>query len=632
MRFSFIKTAAITPKTHLANPSKNADEIIKLLDKAESMSVELAVFPELCISGYTCGELFLSETLIKASLEAIGKILQASKNKKVLFFIGAPIVFNGKLFSCAVAVQKGKILAVVPKTAMPNYGEFYEVRHFASGEYIDGFIDVLGQSVYFGTNVIFESSQNKTVKIAAEICEDMFVPSPPSSRHAQAGANIIVNLSASNELIAKSDYRKTLINSQSGRLAAGYVYASAGLGESTSDMIFSGHRIIAENGVVLSESGLFESGITIADIDVGRLEFERRRLNVFHIDNSLYAKVSFDFDEKNFVLDRYFSPHPFVPSDKEGMQKRAELILQMLSYALSERLQKTGLEAVIGISGGLDSTLALLVILRAYEKLNRDKKNIIAVTMPGPGTGQKTLSNVLALSKAVGINICKIPITEIVDKHLADIGHNKKDIAYENAQARERTQILMDIANARKGIVVGTGDLSEIALGWATYNGDHMSMYGINSSVPKTLVKYLVDYEAQRVKNYQQALVDVLNTEISPELLPNKDGKISQKTESILGPYEAHDFFLYYTIRFGMAPSKIFALAKNAFKDKYTAPQIKKYLIVFINRFFKNQFKRNAMPDGVKIGSISLSPRADWRMPSDAEIEAYIDDLNRSKN
>ncbi|MDR1952464.1 MAG: NAD(+) synthase [Elusimicrobiota bacterium] len=629
MKFNFIKAAAITPTVNVANPDKNADEIISLIAQADSLSVELAVFPEMSVTGYTCGELFLSSPLIQSSIKAIEKILKASKNKKPLIFIGSPILFKDKLYSCAIAISKGKILGIVPKTAMPGYGEFYEPRHFSSGKNIFSHITMFGQTIPFGSNLIFESQKNSAVKIAVELCEDMFIASPPSINHAKAGANIIVNLSASNELIGKSDYRKTLIKAQSGRLSAGYVYASAGRGESVSDMIFSGHRIIAENGVILAESPLFHTGITITDIDVQRLEFERRKLNVFYTGDLSHTKISFDFDDKNIILTREFSPHPFIPSDKNGIPKRAEMILQMQSHALSQRLENTNLNAVIGLSGGLDSTLALLVILRSYEILKWNKKNIIALTMPGPGTSDRTINNVRAISKAAGINVSEISITKIVENHLKDISHeNKKDIAYENAQARERTQILMDIANAKNGLVIGTGDLSEIALGWCTYNGDHMSMYGVNSSIPKTLVKYLVAFEAQRVREYKEALDLVLSTEISPELLANDKGKISQKTESIIGPYELHDFFLYYTIRFGQSPQKTLFLAQKAFNNKYKISEIKKHLTVFLKRFFKNQFKRNCMPDGVKVGSISLSPRSDWRMPSEASPKIYLDDLN----
>ncbi|MDR0800706.1 MAG: NAD(+) synthase [Endomicrobium sp.] len=625
MKYGFIKVASATPHISVANPSANVEEIIKLMEQADACGVELLVFPELCVTGYTCGELFLSDVLLRSVSAALGKICEATVGKKALVFVGSPVWNKAKLYSCAVAFQNGKVLGVVPKTALPTYSEFYELRHFASGRDILGSVKLCGQSAPFGTNIIFAAENNDSVKIAAEICEDMFIISPPSNRHAQAGASIIVNLSASNELIGKSDYRRTLIKSQSGRLSAGYIYASAGSGESVSDIIFSGLRVIAENGEILTESRLFESGFTMCEIDTQKLAYERRRLNVFETVSNGYCTVEFSFDETGVELARRISPLPFVPDDFKSVSSRAELILQMQSRALAERLKLTGFNAVIGVSGGLDSCLALLAILRSYEILGRSKKDIIAVTMPGPGTSVKTVENVSGLAEAFGIQIRKIPIMDAVEKHLKDIKHNgKKDTAYENAQARERTQILMDIANAERGLVVGTGDLSENALGWCTYNGDHMSMYAVNSSVPKTLVKYLVSYESERVEKYKKALLSVLNTEISPELLPSDKGEISQKTEDIIGPYELHDFFLYYTVRFGQRPDKTLMLAVKAFEGKYNREEIKKYLSVFIRRFFSSQFKRNCVPDGVKIGTISLSPRGDWRMATESSAEEWL--------
>jgi NAD+ synthase (glutamine-hydrolysing) len=629
MKYGFIKTAAATPCISVADPSANAVEIIKLIEQADACGVELLVFPELCVTGYTCGELFLSDVLMHSAGDALNVVCKATVGKKALVFIGSPVWSGGKLYSCAVAFQNGKVLGVVPKTALPSYSEFYELRHFVSGKDISGSIKLCGQTAPFGTNIIFAAKNNDTVKIAAEICEDMFIISPPSNRHAQAGASVIVNLSASNELIGKSDYRKTLIKSQSGRLLAGYVYASLGSGESVSDIIFSGLRIISENGEILAVGELFESGLTLCEIDTQRLAYERRRLNVFELyDSNGYRTAEFDFYEIDAELIRRISPLPFVPDDLKSVSSRAELILQMQSRALAERLKFTRLNAVLGISGGLDSCLAILAVVRSYEILGRSKKDIIAVTMPGPGTSVKTVENVSELAKALGIQIRKIPITDIIGKHLADIKHSgKKDIAYENAQARERTQILMDIANAEEGLVIGTGDLSENALGWCTYNGDHMSMYAVNSSVPKTLVKYLVSYESERVIKYKKALFSILNTEISPELLPSDNGRISQKTEDIIGHYELHDFFLYYTVRFGQNPDKTLMLALKAFKGKYDREEIKKYLRVFIERFFASQFKRNCVPDGIKIGTISLSPRGDWRMATESSAKEWLDSI-----
>jgi NAD+ synthase (glutamine-hydrolysing) len=628
MKFGLVKVAAATPYVHIADPLENSKEIIKLINKASACNVEVLVFPELCITGYTCGELFLSDVVVRSVNNALYDICKSTLGKKTLVFVGSPVWVNSKLYSCAIALQNGKILGVVPKTYLPAYSEFYEPRYFTSGENISSQINICGQDCFLGTDIIFVSENNESVKIAVEICEDMFVAIPPSSRHAKAGASIIANLSASNELIGKSDYRKTLIKAQSGRLSCGYVYASTGNGESVSDIIFSGHLIIAENGEIIKESPLFKTDLIISEIDTQRLEYERRKLNIFKTDVVSYKIVKFDFDNKNINLTRKIHPLPFVPDDCNCLSNRAELILQMQSQALAQRLKFTNLNAVVGVSGGLDSALALLVILRSYKLLKRNLKDIIAVTMPGPGTSKRTLKNVYDISIALGVKIREISIIDALNKHLEDIKHNGiKNIAYENAQARERMQILMDIANNEKGLVVGTGDLSENALGWCTYNGDHMSMYAVNASIPKTLVKYLVSYESQRVKEYQKVLANILNTEITPELLPSKNGKILQKTESIVGPYELCDFFLYYTVRFGQSPDKTLFLASNAFSKKYNKKEIKMYLINFIERFFSNQFKRNCMPDGIKVGTVSLSPRGDWRMPSEAIKEQWLSSL-----
>ncbi|MDR0978277.1 MAG: NAD(+) synthase [Endomicrobium sp.] len=628
MKYGFVKVASATPNTVVANPLENSSEIVKLIKQADDSSVEVLVFPELCLSGYTCGELFLSDTLKASVYKSLDVIRQFSTGKKPLIFIGSPIWRKGKLYSCAVVFQNGKILGITPKTYLPSYSEFYELRHFTSGKNISDSVKLCGQNIPFGTNIIFSAKNNEDVKVSAEICEDMFVPSPPSIRHAQAGATIIVNLSASNEIIGKSDYRKTLIKAQSGRLSCGYIYSSAGSSESVSDIIFSGHRIIAENGVVIKESGLFENGLTVGEIDVERLSYERRRLNVFETNSDNYINIEFDFSETAENITRDIYQLPFVPNDAKSLSNRAELILKIQSQALAERLKFTGLDAVVGISGGLDSTLALLVILRSYEILGKDRENIIAITMPGYGTSKKTLKNVEKLSHAVNVPIRKISIIESVNKHLEDIGHKgDKDITYENAQARERTQILMDIANSHNGCVIGTGDLSESALGWCTYNGDHMSMYAVNSSIPKTLVKHLVSYECHRVRSYEEALTDILNTDISPELLPLKDGEISQKTESIIGPYELHDFFLYYTVRFGQKPEKTLFLAIKAFDKVYSAENIKKHFKTFLKRFFFSQFKRNCFPDGIKVGTISLSPRGDWRMATESSSIIWLQSI-----
>ncbi|MDR0724317.1 MAG: NAD(+) synthase [Endomicrobium sp.] len=629
MKFGFVKVAAATPQVNIADPLANSKEIIELIEQASSCNVEVLVFPELCLTGYTCGELFLSDVSINTVDKFLYNICKTTIGKKTLVFVGSPIWINSKLYSCAVVLQNGKVLGVVPKTYLPAYSEFYESRYFTSGENVSNEINICGQNCFFGTDIIFEAKNTDSLKIGVEICEDMFVAIAPSCKHAKAGATVIVNLSASNELIGKSDYRKTLIKAQSGRLSCGYVYASAGSGESVSDILFSGHRIIAENGNIIKESPLFETGLTISEIDTQKLEYEHRKLNVFKTNVTGYKIVKFDFDVTSIDLTRNISPLPFIPDDCKSLSKRAELILQMQSQALAQRLAFTSLNAVIGVSGGLDSALALLVVLRSYGILKRDLKDIIAITMPGPGTSIKTLKNVRDISKTLGIKIREISITDVLNKHLKDIKHNgSKNITYENAQARERMQILMDIANNESGLVIGTGDLSENALGWCTYNGDHISMYAVNGSIPKTLVKYLVSYEAQRVKEYKEVLTNILNTEISPELLPSKNGRSLQKTESIVGPYELCDFFLYYTVRFGQSPDKTLFLGYKAFEGKYSKKEIKKYLINFIKRFFANQFKRNCMPDGVKVGTVSLSPRGDWRMPTEACKEQWLKSLN----
>ncbi|MDR3111555.1 MAG: NAD(+) synthase [Elusimicrobiota bacterium] len=634
MKYGFVKTAAASPKISVANPSENAKEIIKFVKTACLAKVDILVFPELCVSGYTCADLFLSQTLLNSVNIALNEICKFSVGKKILFFVGAPIKYKEKLFSCAVAFQNNKILGIVPKTAIPTYGEFYELRHFVSGQDINALCDTVNlceQNIPFGTNIIFSDKKDVGVKIAVEICEDMFVANPPSINHCKAGANIIVNLSASNEIVGKNDYRKTLIKAQSGRLSAGYVYASCGEGENVSDVIFSGSRIIAENGEILVQSELFNAGIAISEIDVQRLGFERQKLNTFEpCISKNYKTIPFVFDDKEENIVRSISKLPFVPGNEKQLNQHAELILRMQAKALAQKLEFTNSNAVVGVSGGIDSCLALLAIIRSYEILKRDKKNIIALTMPGVGTSEKTLKNVSNLAKYFEIKITEISISNAVKDHLKNINHNgKADIAFENAQARERTQILMDLANFKNGLVVGTGDLSEIALGWCTYGGDHIAMYNINSGIPKTLVKYLVSYEAQRVKKYEKVLTDILNTEISPELLPAKNGKTSQKTEQILGSYVLHDFFLYYTIRFGQHPKKTFFLALKAFKGEFCEEEIKRVFKIFIQRFFANQFKRNCCPDGVKIGSVSLSPRGDLRMPSEINAKEWLYELEK---
>ena len=633
MKYGFVKVAAATPHIRVGDVRFNTNEIIQKIRKADELGAELLVFPELCVCGYTCGDLFGQDVLLQGALSALKEISLATKGLQMLIFVGVPLRANGVLYNCAAAVNDGQVIAFVPKSNLPNYAEFYEKRNFQPyrGETLSIAFD--GREVPFGNRILFRSVSDEDFTVAAEICEDLWVPNPPSVSHALAGANIIVNLSASDETTGKADYRRLLIRSQSAKTVSAYVYADAGDGESTTDMVFSGHNIISENGEILAESKLFENSITISEVDVRKLSFERRRINTFYDPHELfgYKIIPFRAAAKSEKLTRTISKWPFVPGNEADREKRAELILSMQSAGLRSRIAHTkARSAVIGISGGLDSSLALLVAVRTFDSLQMDRRNIIAVTMPCFGTTDKTFNNSLRLMRSLGVTSRTVEIAESVRLHFKDIGHDEqvKNAAYENAQARMRTMVLMDIANDEGGLVVGTGDLSELALGWATYNGDHMSMYGVNASVPKTLVKYLIQSEAARIGGETgEVLRDILNTEISPELLPPEKGKISQKTEEIVGPYELHDFFLYYAIRWGFPPRKIYYLAKAAFKREYDAVTLKKWLKNFYQRFFSQQFKRSCLPDGVKIGSVSLSPRGDWRMPSDASAALWLDEI-----
>ena len=633
MKYGFVKVAAATPHIRVGDVRFNTNEIIQKIRKADELGAELLVFPELCVCGYTCGDLFGQDVLLQGALSALKEISLATKGLQMLIFVGVPLRANGVLYNCAAAVNDGQVIAFVPKSNLPNYAEFYEKRNFQPyrGETLSIAFD--GREVPFGNRILFRSVSDEDFTVAAEICEDLWVPNPPSVSHALAGANIIINLSASDETTGKADYRRLLIRSQSAKTVSAYVYADAGDGESTTDMVFSGHNIISENGEILAESKLFENSITISEVDVRKLSFERRRINTFYDPHELfgYKIIPFRAAAKSEKLTRTISKWPFVPGNEADREKRAELILSMQSAGLRSRIAHTKAgSAVIGISGGLDSSLALLVAVRTFDSLQMDRRNIIAVTMPCFGTTDKTFNNSLRLMRSLGVTSRTVEIAESVRLHFKDIGHDEqvKNAAYENAQARMRTMVLMDIANDEGGLVVGTGDLSELALGWATYNGDHMSMYGVNASVPKTLVKYLIQSEAARIGGETgEVLRDILNTEISPELLPPEKGKISQKTEEIVGPYELHDFFLYYAIRWGFPPRKIYYLAKAAFKREYDAVTLKKWLKNFYQRFFSQQFKRSCLPDGVKIGSVSLSPRGDWRMPSDASAALWLDEI-----
>ncbi|RII34967.1 NAD(+) synthase [Clostridium chromiireducens] len=627
----FIKVAAACPKTRVADINYNVENILICIDDAVKKESKFIIFPELCITSYTCGDLFLHEYLITKSLDGINQILEATKNYDMLIAVGAPLLCNSALYNCAFLLFKGSVLGIVPKSYLPNYSEFYEKRWFTEGLSIENEkIDLPFQKdVPFGTNLIFSSG---VANFAVEICEDLWVPIPPSSYLSLMGAHIIGNLSASNELVSKMDYRKSLISNQSARTISSYIYSSSGVHESTTDVLFSGHLLISENGSLLKENNRFQrdNEIIYSFVDVFKLKAERMK-NLSFKDSSKYCNkkpniIRFEFENVSFKgFDRYIDKHPFVPSYEKEREIRCKEIFSIQAASLAKRLEHTkSQKAVIGISGGLDSTLALLVIVKTFELLNLDKKNIVTITMPGFGTTDRTYNNAICLCKELGTDLREINIVKASLQHFEDIGHDKDihDVTYENVQARERTQILMDLANKERGLLIGTGDLSELALGWCTYNGDHMSMYSVNPSIPKTLVRYLVEYVAQNESTEVvcDTLMDILDTPVSPELLPkDKNGNIAQKTEDIVGPYELHDFFLYHFIKHGSTKDRIFFLAKNAFKADYSEEEINKWLDKFMFRFFTQQFKRSALPDGPKVGSISLSPRGDWRMPSDAE-------------
>lgn len=635
MEYGFVKVAAATPEIRVADAKYNAEQIIRLIRAAESEDVQLLVFPELCVTGYTCGELFSQSVLIEGAKDALKEIVDATAGTKTLVFVGVPYLAHGALYNCAAAISGGRLLALVPKTYLPNYAEFYERRNFVSFDGAMRTVEWEGQTVPFGARVVFRAANQKNFTVSAEICEDLWVPAPPSVSHALAGAHIIVNLSASSETAGKADYRRLLVKAQSAKTVCGYVYADAGEGESTTDLVFSGHDLIVEDGEILAESALFQSGLTVSEIDVDKICFERRRVNTFSDSRapSDYVEVSFETLTAPAPLTRNISAHPFLP--EKNADERAELILSMQAAGLKKRLKHTNsATAVIGISGGLDSSLALLVTVRAFQALGKDPNDIVAVTMPCFGTTDKTLQNSLKLMEALGVTSRTVPVKDAVLQHFKDISHdeNNKNAAYENAQARMRTLVLMDIANDANGIVIGTGDLSELALGWATYNGDHMSMYGVNGSIPKTLVKYLVEWVANhKVDDASRlTLLDIVDTPISPELIPaDENGNIKQKTEDLVGPYELHDFFLYHFLRFGSHPSKIYFLAQKAFAGIYDNATVKKWLYTFCRRFFQQQFKRSCLPDGPKVGSVSLSPRGDWRMPSDAVSRLWLEEIER---
>lgn len=631
MKNGFVKVGAYSPDVRVADTIYNARQIIEGIKKSYDNKLKVVVFPELAITGYSCGDLFFQDVLLNSAVKALENILDNTIGLDVLAFIGMPLKYQGKIYNVAVVIFDGKILGVVPKTYLPNYNEFYEKRHFAPAENDTIIISLLGQTVPFGTKLIFEDSEMPFFKVACEICEDIWVMNPPSVSHASAGATIIVNLSASNEIVGKAEYRRSMVSALSARLQAGYVYTSAGVGESTSDTVYGGHKIISEAGHILAESPLFVEPLTISEIDVEGLVNDRTKTANYVKEDKNYRFIEFKTNKVLCDLTRKFSATPFVPSGDE-MHDRCELILNLQAYGLAKRLEHAHAKtAVLGVSGGLDSTLALLVCVRAMRLLNRNPKEVVGITMPCFGTSARTKDNAVSLMKELGITYLTINIKDAVTQHFLDIGQdpNNFDVTYENCQARERTQVLMDYANKTGGLVVGTGDLSESALGWATYNGDHMSMYSVNCGVPKTLVVHLIKYQASISANeLKQTLTDIAETEISPELLPpDKHGKIAQKTEEKVGPYLLHDYFLFYLIRKNMPPSKVYRLAKRSFEGVYDAETIKKWLTIFIKRFFVQQFKRNCVPDGVKIGTVSLSPRADWRMPSDAVSDIWLKEL-----
>lgn len=655
MKDGFIKVAACTPEIQVADVDFNVDKIISQLEKCREEGVKVAVFSELCITGYTCQDLFFQNALLDKAMEGVVKIAKTTADSDMLVAVGVPVRANGKLYNCAAVIQDGEVRAFVPKTHLPNYNEFYEARHFAPYRGECAAIDLreYGQFEFIPPmeQTVFVCEEIPELVVGFELCEDLWVADPVSNYLAKAGATLICNLSASDEVIGKDSYRRQLVSNQSARLVAGYIYCSAGDGESTQDMVFSGHNIIAENGSILAESRLFENGITISEIDFKKLAFERRKISTYPESNSVWDQLNeiykpyfldvlpvdyITFDMCDTKLTRKFSKTPFIPANQAERNERCHLILQMQSHGLMKRIAHTHSKTVvIGISGGLDSTLALLVCVMAMDLLKRPHTDIVAVTMPCFGTTKRTRSNAEILCDALGVTFREVDISKAVLQHFEDIGHDYNDhsVVFENGQARERTKVLMNIANQVSGMVVGTGDLSELALGWATYNGDHMSMYGVNASIPKTLVRHIVQYYGDTCTSdtLRDVLYDILDTPVSPELLPTDESgtEMTQKTEDLVGPYELHDFFLYYGIRWGFEPSKVKRLAKYAFEGDYPEEVIDKWLKTFYRRFFSQQFKRSCLPDGAKIGSVTLSPRGDWRMPSDAVAKLWLEDIDK---
>lgn len=633
MKDGFITVATATPQVAVADCEANTQAILACINEMAAAHAKVMVLPELCITGYTCSDLFWQTKLLDEAEAALSVIAEGSRQVDALIAVGMPLRVAGKLLNVAAILCRGKVLGFVPKVNLPAYNEFYETRHFTSGSADMGTVQFGGEEIPVGTNLLFSCENVVDLCVAAEICEDLWVPNPPSVQHALAGASVICNLSASDEMVGKGSYRRDLVAGQSARLVCAYLYATAGEGESTTDLVFGGQNLIAENGTVLAESTTFENEINVATIDVQRLASERRRMSTFPAaELKEYREITFALVEEETKLARFFDADPFVPSNADQLSDRCEEILNIQALGLKKRLAHTHAKsAVVGISGGLDSTLALLVTARAFDMLGLPRKGIVAVTMPGFGTTDRTYNNAVAMIKSLGATFKEVPIAKAVMQHFADIDHDASihDVTYENSQARERTQILMDIANQANGFVIGTGDLSELALGWATYNGDHMSMYAVNASVPKTLVRHLVRHYADTSADEVLAgvLYDVLDTPVSPELLPPEDGAISQKTEDLVGPYELHDFFLYQMLRMCFPPAKIYRVAKEAFAGRYSNETILKWLRTFYWRFFSQQFKRSCLPDGPKVGSVAVSPRGDLRMPSDACVSAWIKEV-----
>ena len=633
MKDGFIKAAAGTPAIRVADCAYNARQIIALMQEAAERGVKVLALPELCVTGYTCGDLFLQDTLLRGAEDALSHILRETAGLDMLTAVGLPVrcKWDNKLYNCAAVIQKGEVLGLIPKTCLPNYGEFYEQRWFVSGAGADFSVSLAGQeNVPLGPGGLFECDAMPGLVVGVELCEDLWSAQPPSVALVRAGATVILNLSASDEVAGKAAYRRQLVTGQSARLLCGYVYADAGQGESSTDMVFAGHNMIAENGALLAEKR-FSTGLTVSELDLERLIYERRRMNTFTGDTEHVWRQGFTLDVTETALTRPVSPAPFVPQGQQDRAQRCDEILRIAALGLAKRLEHTGAPcAVIGLSGGLDSTLAILITAMAFDLLGRSRGGIIAVTMPCFGTTARTRSNAEILAGELGAELRVVDIGDAVRQHFADIGQSMDDhsVTFENGQARERTQVLMDIANKAGGLVIGTGDLSELALGWCTYNGDHMSMYGVNASIPKTLVRHLVAYVADdRGGRLGAVLRDILDTPVSPELLPPKDGEIAQKTEDLVGPYELHDFFLYYAVRWGFPPRKVLRLARYALGAQYDRATLLKWLKNFYRRFFSQQFKRSCLPDGPKVGTLTLSPRGDWRMPSDAVAKLWLDEL-----